>query len=139
MSTQDSILLVDANPEDVELTLLAFSENDLGDCVRVAHGVQEALELLFGEQAFRPTMILLDLRFPDDAGLAVLRRIKRDWRTSMIPVVVLSPSDEAGVLEAVGLGAAGSLAKPVDFEEFLEAASGISLYWRSRRMQRERV
>lgn len=139
MAAQDSILLVDADPADVEFTLLAFGENELDNCVRVAHSVDEALELLFGEDACHPALILLDLRLPDEGALAVLRRIKGDWRTSTIPVVVLSSHAEAGVLEAVGLGAAGSLVQPGEVEKFLDAVSAFSLYWRSRRAQRERT
>jgi CheY-like chemotaxis protein len=139
MVAEDAILLVDADPADVEFTLLAFGENELGDCVRVAHGVGEALNLLYGEDGCHPALILLDLRLPDDGAVAVLRRIKGDWRTSTIPVVVLTSNAGADVLEAVGLGAAGTLAKPVDFEDFLDAVSAFSLYWRSRRAQRERA
>jgi CheY-like chemotaxis protein len=134
-----SILLVDADHANVELTMLAFGEAELGSSLRVARSADEAIEVLFADASYRPSLVLLDLRLPDPGAAEVLEQIKRDWRTSSIPVVVLASGH--GVLDeldAAGLGVAGSLVKPVDLDEFIDAASAFSLYWRSWSSTRER-
>lgn len=131
----DAILLVDDDPADVELTLLAFNENDLGGSVRVARSAEEADELLFGNAGCRPNLVLLDLRLAGEEGVGILHRMKNDWRTATIPVVVLASSsaDPERLEAAMRVGATNHVQKPVDFDKFCAAAGAFSLYWRSRR------
>jgi two-component system response regulator len=131
------ILLVEDNPNDVELTLQAFKTANLANTVHVARDGVEALEFLFGaaldnDQAIqaRPRLILLDLKLPRLDGHEVLKRIKGDRRTSGIPVVVLtSSSEERDVMRTYEMGANSYIIKPVDFEQFTEAVRDIGKYW----------
>jgi two-component system response regulator len=131
------ILLIEDNPNDVELALHALKKNNLANNIHVARDGAEALDFLFGtgEYADRqinrpPKVILLDLKLPKVDGLEVLRRIKGDERTRMIPVVVLTSSrEEQDIVESYRLGVNSFIIKPVDFEQFTEAVRQFGLYW----------
>jgi CheY-like chemotaxis protein len=131
------ILLVEDNPNDVELTLRALKKNNLTNKVHVVKDGAEALEYIFANGAYaqrkiedHPRVILLDLKLPKIDGLEVLRRIKSDDRTKVIPVVVLTSSkEERDLVESYRLGANSYIAKPVDFESFVKAVSELGLYW----------
>jgi len=129
------ILLVEDNPDDVTLTLRALkSRNITNDVVVASDGVQ-ALEFLFGAgtapgAAELPAVVLLDLKLPKVNGLEVLQRIRADERTRMLPVVILTSSDEErDIIKGYSLGANSYVRKPVDFVEFTEAAKQLGLYW----------
>jgi CheY-like chemotaxis protein len=134
--SRKSILLVEDNPDDVDLTLRAFQRNQLANEVIVATDGEEALDYLFstGAHAGRapgmPTVVLLDLKLPKVMGLDVLRRIRADERTRRLPVVVLTSSnEERDIITSYDLGANSFVRKPVDFAEFLDAAKQLGLYW----------
>jgi CheY-like chemotaxis protein len=134
---QVEILLIEDNPNDVELTLRALKKHNLTNKVHVVKDGAEALEYIFATGAYAsrdinhiPRVILLDLKLPKVDGLEVLRRIKSDERTKVIPVVVLTSSkEERDLVESYKLGANSYIAKPVDFESFVKAVSDLGLYW----------
>ena len=137
MTRSNIILLVEDNPNDVELTLRAFRKSKvLNEIVVVRDGV-EALDYLFTTGAFAgrdpnasPEVVLLDLKLPKVDGLEVLRRMRADERTRRTPVVVLTSSgEERDILTSYNLGANSFVRKPVDFNQFLEAAQQLGLYW----------
>jgi two-component system response regulator len=131
------ILLVEDNPDDEELTLLAFKQGNIVNEVIVAHDGAEALDYLFatGQYAGRdpsrlPQLVLLDLKLPKLDGLEVLRRLRADPRTQLIPVVVLtSSSEEEDVVASYRLGANSYVRKPVEFHRFADAVRQLGLYW----------
>ncbi len=131
------ILLVEDNPNDIELTLHAFKRNHISNHLHVVRDGAEALEFIFCTGAYAernidstPKVILLDLKLPKVDGLEVLRRIKADPRTQAIPVVVLTSSrEERDVVKSYRLGVNSYIVKPVDFEKFTEAVNQIGLYW----------
>ncbi len=131
------ILLVEDNPNDVELTLHALKKNKITNYVHIARDGAEALDYLFAAGAYagrnanqRPKVILLDLKLPKVDGLEVLRRIKADERTRTIPVVVLTSSrEERDIVDSYTLGVNSYITKPVDFEQFTEAVRQLGLYW----------
>jgi two-component system response regulator len=130
------ILLVEDNPDDEALTLLAFSKLVTNPIAVVRDG-EEALEYLFqsGRYVARPDLqiprlVLLDLKLPKVDGLEVLRRMRADPRTRLLPVVILSSSqEEQDVVSGYSLGANSYVRKPVDFQEFAEAAERMGMYW----------
>jgi two-component system response regulator len=132
-----TILLVEDNVDDVELALRAFAQSRVANHVVVARDGAEALDYLFAEGAHQgrdvkllPELVLLDLQLPRLSGLEVLRRIRADARTKLVPVVVLTSSvEDADLARSYGLGANSYVQKPVDFARFLEAANELSLYW----------
>lgn len=132
-----TILLVEDNPDDEKLTLRAFKRNNMNNPIAVARDGVEALDFLFarGDYAERsgkalPALIVLDLKLPKLDGLAVLKAVRGDDRTKVIPVVVLTSSkEEDDLLQSYSLGANSYVRKPVDFVEFLEAARVLGLYW----------
>jgi len=131
------ILLVEDNPQDVELTLRALKRHNLANKVHVVKDGAEALDFLFatGSYAGRdmnhiPKVILLDLKLPKVDGLEVLRRIKSDERTKLIPVVVLTSSrEEQDMVDSYKLGVNSYIVKPVDFDKFVDAVGELGLYW----------
>ena len=137
MSRNNIILLVEDNPNDVELTLRAFRKSKVLNEIEVVRDGVEALDYLFSAGAFAgrdpnasPEVVLLDLKLPKIDGLEVLRRMRADERTRRTPVVVLTSSgEEKDIVSSYDLGANSFVRKPVDFNEFLEAAQQLGLYW----------
>lgn len=126
------ILLVEDNPDDVELTLRAMKRARLLNPVRVVRDGAEAIELLFGGEglASRPRVVLLDLKLPRVSGLEVLERIRREESTRTLPVVVLTSSrEEPDIRRAYDLGVNSYIVKPVEFEKFVAAVGEVGLYW----------
>ena len=131
------ILLVEDNPNDVELTLRAFRKQNLTNNIHVVKDGAEALDFMFGTGAYahrhvenHPKVVLLDLKLPKVDGIEVLRRIKADARTRSIPVVMLTSSqEERDVLESYRLGVNSYIVKPVDFGNFVHAVSELGMYW----------
>ncbi|MEJ2180044.1 MAG: response regulator [Gammaproteobacteria bacterium] len=132
-----TILLVEDNPDDVTLTLRALKKNNLLNEVIVARDGVEALDFLFceGNYANRapehlPELILLDLKLPKVDGLEVLKRIRANGRTKLLPVVILTSSNEqSDIISGYELGVNSYIRKPVDFEQFIEAVRQLGLYW----------
>lgn len=131
------ILLVEDNSDDEELTRLAFAESRVANELVVVRDGQAALDYLFASGKYsgrdvceRPQLILLDLKLPKVDGLEVLRRIRADELTKLLPVVVLTSSkEESDLVESYSLGANSYIRKPVDFAQFLDAARQLGLYW----------
>jgi two-component system response regulator len=132
-----TILLVEDNSDDEALTLRALKKNNIKNEVVVAHDGAEALEYLFGTGKYAgrntnltPQVVLLDLKLPKVEGLEVLRRVRADQRTKLLPVVILTSSnEEQDRIDGYGLGANSYVRKPVDFSQFMEAARQLGLYW----------
>jgi two-component system response regulator len=133
----EEILLVEDNPDDVELTMRAFRKNSISNKITVARDGVEALDYLFCQGSYTnrntqeiPRLILLDLKLPKLDGLQVLERIRADERTSLIPVVILTSSkEEQDLISGYQHGANSYVRKPVDFIQFIEAVHQIGLYW----------
>jgi two-component system, response regulator len=131
------ILLVEDNPDDEALAVRALKKNNVLNEIAVARDGVEALEYLFGEGAHAdrdaelvPQLVLLDLKLPKLDGLGVLRRLRADPRTKLLPVVLLTSStEEEDLLNGYGFGANSYVRKPVDFDQFKEAIRQLSLYW----------
>jgi len=130
------ILLVEDNPDDVALTLRALKKNNISNKIVVARDGVEALDYLFetgphaGHEAVRPELILLDLKLPKLDGFEVLKKVRTDPRTKLLPVVILTSSKEQqDIVEGYGLGANSYIRKPVDFQQFVEAVRQLGLYW----------
>ena len=131
------ILLVEDNPNDAELALRALKKHNLANHVFLVNDGEEALDFVFarGKHAqrtigFGPRVILLDLKLPKVDGLEVLRAIKGDPRTRVIPVIVLTSSkEEKDIVESYRLGVNSYIVKPVDFDKFVEAVKDIGYYW----------
>jgi two-component system response regulator len=132
-----AILLVEDNPDDEALTLRALKKNNIKNEVVIAHDGAEALDYLFGTGQYTgrntdvlPQVVLLDLNLPKVEGLEVLRRVRADKRTKLLPVVILTSSnEEQDRIDGYGLGANSYVRKPVDFTQFMEAARQLGLYW----------
>jgi two-component system, response regulator len=131
------ILLVEDNPSDIKLALHAFKINKLANQVHVVRDGAEALEFIFCTDRYasrkfadRPKVILLDLKLPFVDGVEVLRRIKVDPRTRIIPIVVMTTSKEdRDMVESYHLGVNSYIVKPVDFDQFTEAVRHLGYYW----------
>jgi two-component system, response regulator len=131
------ILLVEDNASDEKLTLLAFKKCGVGNEIAVERDGADALDYLFGTGKYdgrplpaRPTIILLDLKLPRVDGLDVLRRIRADERTKLIPVIILTASKEdEDVARSYASGANAYIRKPVEFSDFAEAARTVGLFW----------
>lgn len=132
-----TILLVENNPDDVELTLRALKKNNIMNEVVVLQDGVEALDYIFGTGTHEekgicnsPVVILLDLKLPKIDGMEVLRRIRADERTKLFPVVILTSSKEdQDIVNGYSLGANSYVRKPVDFIQFTEAIKNLGLYW----------
>jgi two-component system response regulator len=132
----NEILLVEDNPDDVELTLRAFRKSNIANDIIVARDGVEALDYLFstGSHAGRPgdlpQVVLLDLKLPKVDGLQVLQRIRANPKTRLLPIVILTSSiEEQDLVSGYRLGANSYIRKPVDFQEFVEAVRQLGLYW----------
>jgi two-component system, response regulator len=131
------ILLVEDNPDDEALTLRALKKNNIQNDVVVARDGVEALDYLFGtgkhagrDTSVLPSVTLLDLKLPKIDGLEVLKQIRADERTKIMPVVILTSSkEEQDLINGYKLGANSYIRKPVDFSQFIEAVRQLGLYW----------
>lgn len=131
------ILLVEDNPDDEALTLRAFKKNNIKNGMVVVRDGAEALDYLFGAGRYAgrdmtdlPQVVLLDLKLPKVDGLEVLRRVRADERTRLLPVVILTSSrEEQDLVNGYRLGCNSYVRKPVNFDEFVEAARQLGLYW----------
>jgi two-component system response regulator len=130
------ILLVEDNPDDVELTLRALSTHNLANRVKVVSDGAEALDYLRPDDGEHPPadgypkLVLLDLKLPRVGGIEVLRRLKASERTRLIPVVVMTSSrEEIDLVASYKYGANSYIVKPVDFDQFMKAVSVLGLYW----------
>jgi len=138
MTTLDKIiLLVEDNPDDAKLTLRAFKQSNIANPIVVVKDGVEALDFLFGRGAYSdrsgkplPMLIVLDLKLPKLDGHGVLREMRADERTKLLPVVIMTSSkEERDVVASYALGANSYVRKPVDFAEFAEAAKLLGIYW----------
>jgi len=135
--TSKVILLVEDNPDDETLTLRAFKRSHVMNPIAVARDGIEALDFVFARGAHSqragaplPTLVILDLKLPKLDGLGVLRAIRADERTRLLPVVILTSSkEEQDLVSGYSLGANSYVRKPVDFTEFLEAVKVLGIYW----------
>jgi len=133
----DIILLVEDNPDDVDLTLRAFEKNNIANAIFVVRDGAEALDYLFARGAYSgrdrrdiPAVVLLDLKLPKVDGLEVLKQVRADPHVRLVPIVILTSSrEEQDRLRGYSLGANSYVQKPVDFERFSEAARQLGLYW----------
>ena len=132
-----TILLVEDNPDDADLTLRALRKNNISNKVDVVTDGEKALDYLFGtgeykdrDMSTQPAVILLDLKLPKIDGLEVLQRMRADERTKLVPVVILTSSkEEQDVINGYKFGCNSYVRKPVDFKEFAEAVRQLGLYW----------
>ena len=137
MSDRKTILLVEDNPDDVDLTLRAMRNHYVKNTITVARDGAEALDYIFatGQYAGRdaadlPTVVLLDLKLPKVDGVEVLARLRADERTKLLPVVVLTSSDrEQDIIDSYEGGCNSYVRKPVDFNQFADAVRQLGLYW----------
>ncbi len=135
--TKKIILLVEDNPDDEELAMLALKKGKVANEVVVARDGVEALEYLFGTGAYAgrdvselPQLVLLDLKLPKIDGLEVLRKVRSDPRTRCLPIVVLTSSkEEDDIIQGYDVGANSYVRKPVDYNQFVEAVHQLQLYW----------
>ena len=135
--TDKIILLVEDDPDDVELTLRALRKNNITNKVELARDGAEALDYLFGAGAYSgrdtslmPAVILLDLKLPKIDGFEVLRKLRADDRTKLLPVVILTSSkEEQDIVNGYSRGCNSYVRKPVDFAQFSEAVRQLGLYW----------
>jgi two-component system, response regulator len=131
------ILLVEDNPQDVELTIRALKKRNVANSVYVVGDGAEALDFMFSRGKYaarasspRPKVVLLDLKLPKLNGLEVLRELKEDERTRLVPVVMVTSSrEDPDIRTAYELGANSYVVKPVEFDEFVEAMSNLGFYW----------
>src|SRR3954468_19222582 len=129
-----TILLVEDNADDEQLTLRAMRQSDVPNIIRVARDGAEAIDALFGaaSNGRLPDLVLLDLKLPKVSGLEVLQRIRSEDSTKTLPIVILTSSDEErDIVESYNLGANSYIRKPVDFDEFIDAVRQLGLYWLS--------
>lgn len=134
---KNSIMVVEDNEDDLELTLRAFAKNNILNEIVIAHDGVEALEYLFGTGAHEgrdlrimPEVILLDLNMPRMGGIETLKNIRSNKQTKLLPVVVLTSSDEEkDMIESYECGVNSYIRKPVDFDQFVDAVRQLSLYW----------
>ena len=124
------ILLVEDNPDDIELTLRAFRKNNIANEVVVKRDGEEALDFLRETGNTIPAIILLDLKLPKVDGIEVLRNLRTNPRTKLIPVIILTSSKhEQDIINSYNFGANSYVHKPVDFNQFMDAVKQLGLYW----------
>jgi len=131
------ILLVEDNPHDAEMAIRALKKNNIANNVAHVTDGEEALDFIFARGAYSgrniengPKIILLDLKLPKVDGLEVLKAVKSDERTKIIPVIALtSSSEESDIIESYRLGVNSYIVKPVNFDKFVEAIKGLGYYW----------
>ena len=131
------ILLVEDNPQDAEMAIRALKKNNIANKVAHVTDCEEALDFIFARGTYSgrkienaPKVILLDLKLPKVDGLEVLKAVKSDERTKIIPVIALtSSSEEKDIIESYRLGVNSYIVKPVDFDKFVEAIKDLGLYW----------
>ena len=127
------VLLVEDNPDDLELALHAFKLNQISDKIQVARDGAEALQLLFAAadtESHLPRVVLLDMKLPKVDGLEVLRRLRADPRTRRLPIVMLTASaQEHEIIESYELGVNSYIVKPVEYQRFSETVGQLGLYW----------
>jgi len=124
------ILLVEDDPDHELLTIRALKKSNVANVIRVAHDGEEALAMLLEDQVEMPQVVLLDLKLPKVDGLEVLRKIRAHEKTRLLPVVILTSSDEEqDVIQSYELGVNSYIRKPVNFTEFAEATRQLGLYW----------
>lgn len=129
MTSPRTILLVEDNPDDERLTIRALRRGNLVNEILIARNGEEALSLLFNLEQL-PCVVLLDLKLPKVDGLEVLRRIRANEQTRLLPVVVLtSSSEDRDIVESYNLGANSYVQKPVDFSQFTDSVRQLGLYW----------
>lgn len=129
MTSLRAILLVEDNPDDERLTIRALRRGKIANEILVARNGEEALHLIFGLESL-PSVVLLDLKLPKIDGLEVLRQIRANDRTRLLPVVVLtSSSEDRDIIESYSLGANSYVRKPVEIDQFTEAVRQLGLYW----------
>lgn len=137
MTHEHVILLVEDNPDDEELTRLAFSKSNIANRLEIVRDGAEALDYLFATGSFagrgakdEPCLVLLDLKLPKIGGLEVLRQLRANPQTRLLPVVILTSSvEEQDVIRGYDLGCNSYIRKPVDFIQFTEAVKTLGLYW----------
>jgi len=137
MKEKRTILLVEDNPDDIELTLRALKQYNIRNEITVVRDGAEALDYFFATGAYAdrdtsdmPTVVILDLKLPKVDGFEVLQRMRADERTKLVPVVILTSSkEEKDMVNGYKLGANSYVQKPVDFTQFVEAARQLGLYW----------
>jgi CheY-like chemotaxis protein len=137
MLIEKKILLVEDNPDDIELTLREFKKNNIMNEIIVKHDGAEALDFFFGKDGIAvnknnamPSVILLDLKLPKIDGLEILKKLRADERTKLIPVVILTSSnEERDIVNSYNFGCNSYVRKPVDFNQFAEAIRKLGLYW----------
>jgi CheY-like chemotaxis protein len=137
VTPRKALLLVEDNPDDEELTLLALEQGGITNEVIVAHDGVEALDYLFGtgiyaqrDTSIMPALILLDIQLPRINGLEVLQRLRSDDRTKLLPVVILTTSNEQqDLINSYTLGCNSYIRKPVDYDRFLIAMQQLGMYW----------
>ena len=137
MTTEKVILLVEDNPDDEELAIRALEKSNVANKIAVARDGVEAIEFLFAtgmhagrDTRFQPQVVLLDLNLPRLSGLEVLKRLRADERTRLLPVVVLTSSkEEEDIITSYSLGANAYVRKPVEFRSFADAVKTLGLFW----------
>jgi two-component system response regulator len=132
MSDERVIMLVEDNPDDEALTVRALRRSNIANHIEILRNGQDAVDYLLSNDPDKPLpcVVILDLKLPKLDGLDVLRHIRGDSRTRLLPVVVLtSSSEEADIVESYNLGANSYVRKPVDFDDFAKAVSQLGLYW----------
>ncbi len=137
MTQKNVLLLVEDNPDDEELTLLAFEQSQIANEVVVARDGVEALDYLFGtglyadrDMSIMPALILLDLQLPRINGLEVLQRMRADNRTKLLPVAIMTTSnEEQDLINSYRLGCNSYIRKPVDYDQFVTAVQQLGVYW----------
>jgi two-component system, response regulator len=130
MTNVIEILLVEDNPDDAEMTIRTLKKNNLANNLLHLVDGQEALDFLYSDINALPKLILLDIKMPKIDGIEVLHRIKNDDRLKLIPVVVLTSSNqESDIIESYKLGVNAYIVKPVDFDQFVKAVTELGMFW----------